>query len=75
MDEKFFDSMIGTIVLFDKAYSTFKKQHPRASEETIMRLTDIWWSGLMGGAFRAANANEKERENNNDIGGIDGFSN
>ena len=75
MDEKFFDTMIGTIVLFDKAYTTFKQQHPMEDDETINKLIKIWWEGLMGGAYRAANESERNRRNDNGIGGIDGFSN
>lgn len=47
MDEKFVDSMLTTIVMFDKAYKTFKSQNPELSNDEILALTDVWWRGLM----------------------------
>lgn len=69
MDEKFFDGMLGTIVMFDKAYKTFKSQNPREDKETILALTDIWWRGLM------TSIAESNHRDSDDIGGIDGFGN
>ena len=47
MDEKFVDSMLSTIVMYDKAYRTFKSQNKDLTHEEVLALTDSWWRGLM----------------------------
>ncbi len=69
MDEKFVDAMLGTIVMFQKGYKTFKTENKNLSEVEVMALTDIWWRGLM---MSVAAGNTK---NNDDTEGIHGLDN
>lgn len=69
MDEKFVDAMLGTIVMFQKGYKTFKTENKNLSEEEVIALTDVWWRGLM---YSVVAANTK---NNDDTEGIHGLDN
>ena len=69
MDEKFVDAMLGTIVMFQKGYKTFKTENKNLSEAEVMALTDIWWRGLM---MSVVASNTK---NNDDTEGIHGLDN
>ena len=66
MDEKFVDAMLGTIVMFQKGYKTFKTENKNLSEAEVLALTDIWWRGLMN-AVVSGNKNMED--------GLDGFDN
>lgn len=69
MDEKFVDAMLGTIVMFQKGYKTFKTENKDLSEAEVIALTDVWWKGLMYSVV-ARNTN-----NNDDTEGIHGLDN